>query len=211
MTGIYRDVREAEWYQNHAQPMTDENVLKQDNRQGKTVPQSDDTTPYTMLEQHLLLDLDHDGYKEPYICTVEFTSKQVIRLVSRIDSMEQITKNYKSEIVKITPTEYYTNYPFIPSPDGGVYGVGFGVLLGPLNESTNSLINQLVDAGTMSNTGGGFLGRGAKIRGGVYTFAPLEWKRVDSTGDDLRKNIYRSEEHTLNSSHSQQSRMPSSA
>ena len=190
MTGIYRDVRESEWYQNHAQPMTDENVLKQDNRQGKTVPQSDDTTPYTMLEQHLLLDLDHDGYKEPYICTVEFTSKQVIRLVSRIDSMEQITKNYKSEIVKITPTEYYTNYPFIPSPDGGVYGVGFGVLLGPLNESTNSLINQLVDAGTMSNTGGGFLGRGAKIRGGVYTFAPLEWKRVDSTGDDLRKSIY---------------------
>ena len=93
MTGIYRDVREAEWYQNHAQPMTDENVLKQDNRQGKTVPQSDDTTPYTMLEQHLLLDLDHDGYKEPYICTVEFTSKQVIRLVSRIDSMEQISKN----------------------------------------------------------------------------------------------------------------------
>ena len=42
----------------------------------------------------------------------------------------------------------------------------------------------------MQTTGGGFLGRGAKIRGGVYTIAPFEWKRVDSTGDDLRKSIF---------------------
>jgi len=35
-----------------------------------------------------------------------------------------------------------------------------------------------------------FLGRGAKIRGGVYTFAPFGWQRVDSTGDDLRKSIF---------------------
>jgi chaperonin GroES len=85
--------------------------------------------------------------------------------------------------------QYFTKYSFIPSPDGGIYDMGFGVLLGPLNESTDSIVNQLIDAGTMQNTKGGFLGRGAKIRGGVYTFAPLEWKRVDSSGDDLRKNI----------------------
>lgn len=48
----------------------------------------------------------------------------------------------------------------------------------------------LLDSGTMQTTAGGFLGRGAKIRGGVYTLAPFEWKRVDSTGDDLRKSIY---------------------
>lgn len=190
MTGIYRDVREMEWYQTDAKPMTDENTLKEDNRKGLTVPNTDDTTPYTFLEQHMWLDLDHDGYKEPYIATIEYNSQCVVRLVSRVDDMRQITKNYRDEIVKIDPTEYFTKYPFIPSPDGGVYDIGFGVLLGPLNESVNSLINQLVDAGTMSNTGGGFLGRGAKIRGGVYTFAPLEWKRVDSTGDDLRKSIY---------------------
>jgi len=41
----------------------------------------------------------------------------------------------------------------------------------------------------MQNSGGGFLGRGVKIRGGNYSFSPLEWKRVDSSGDDLRKNI----------------------
>src|SRR5262249_12957825 len=41
----------------------------------------------------------------------------------------------------------------------------------------------------LANSNGGFLGRGAKIRGGQYTFAPWEWKRVDSTGDDLRKSL----------------------
>jgi hypothetical protein len=42
----------------------------------------------------------------------------------------------------------------------------------------------------MSVTGGGFLGRGVKIKGGDYSFKPHEWKRVDSTGDDLRANIF---------------------
>ena len=35
----------------------------------------------------------------------------------------------------------------------------------------------------------GFLSRGIKLRGGNYNFAPLEWKHVDTTGDDLRKGI----------------------
>lgn len=190
MTGIYRDVSEEAWYQNVAIPLTDQNTMKEDKREGMDPPMGDDATPFTFLEQHLLLDLDGDGYKEPYICTIEYTSKCVMRLVARVDSERQVERTALGKIIRINQTEYYTKYPFIPSPDGGIYDIGFGSLLGPLNESTNSLINQLVDAGTMANTGGGFLGRGAKIRGGVYTFAPLEWKRVDSTGDDLRKSIY---------------------
>jgi chaperonin GroES len=162
---------------------------KEDKRTGEMIPQPTDATPFTFLEQHLLLDLDGDGYQEPYIATVEIGSRKLVRLVTRVERMQDISKNHKGEIITIKATEYFTKYGFIPSPDGSVYDIGFGVLLGPLNESTNSIINQLLDAGTMATTGGGFLGRGAKIRGGSYTFSPLEWKRVDSTGDDLRKNI----------------------
>ena len=190
MTGIYRDVREEGWYNSNATPISDSNTARADIRHGEMPPQSDDSTPYSILEQHLLLDLDKDGYKEPYICTIEANSKTVLRLVSRVDTMDDVLKNMKGEIIRIKPAEYFTKYGFIPSPDGGIYDIGFGVLLGPLNESVNSIMNQLIDAGTMSNSGGGFLGRGAKIRGGQYSFAPLEWKRVDSTGDDLRKNIF---------------------
>ena len=190
MTGVYCDVREENWYKSFAVTLTDRDTVYKDNRNGLNPPMTDDSTPYTMLEQHMWMDLDKDGYKEPYIVTIEYQSRAVLRIVSRVDDMKQIVKNYKGEIVRIMPTEYFTKYGFIPSPDGGVYDIGFGVLLGPLNESVNSILNQLIDAGTMSNSGGGFLGRGAKIRGGQYTFAPLEWKRVDSTGDDLRKNIF---------------------
>ena len=191
MRGTFRDVSDETWYQKAPapQPQQDAAAVKRDNRQGLVPPSTDETTPYTMLEQHVLLDLDQDGYAEPYIATIEETSQCLVRLVTGFDRETDIERNKEGKIISIRAIQYFTKYSFIPSPDGGIYDVGFGVLLGPLNESANSIINQLVDAGTMSVAAGGFLGRGAKIRGGVYTFAPLEWKRVDSTGDDLRKNI----------------------
>ena len=189
-SGIYLDILEAEWYQQPARPFRDKNQYREDQRLGMTEPSGDDTTPFTLLEQHCWIDMDGDGYQEPYVVTIEENSKRVLRMVTRFDTMDAVAKNEKGQIIRIKPVEYFTKYGFIPSPDGGIYDVGFGVLLGPINESVNSILNQLVDAGTMAVTAGGFLGRGAKIRGGQYTFAPLEWKRVDSTGDDLKKNIF---------------------
>lgn len=190
MRGAFRDIREETWY---AQPPSNNprpDAGQRDQRTGQTPPQSDQETPFSFLEQHIDLDLDDDGYAEPYIITVEETSGCCVRIVTRFERPEDIERNSRGEIITIRAREYFSKYPFIPSPDGGIYDVGFGVLLGPLNESTNAILNQLVDAGTMSNSAGGFLGRGAKIRGGIYTFAPLEWKRVDSTGEDLSKSIY---------------------
>jgi chaperonin GroES len=161
----------------------------QDLAQGNHQPQSDPGTPYEFIEQHRWEDLDGDGYKEPYIITVHKESRKVVRVVANYFE-SSIKRNSKGEILNIKPESYFTKYPFIPSPDGGFYDIGFGILLGPLNESINTIINQLVDAGTMANTAGGFLSRGIKIRGGNYNFAPMEWKHVDSTGEDLAKGIY---------------------
>lgn len=157
--------------------------------QGLTPPQSTDhSTPYEILEQHRYFDFDGDGYEEPYIIYVRRDTRKVARIVARYFE-SSVQRNNKNVILRITPEHCFTKYPFIPSPDGGFYDLGFGVLLGPLNESINTLINQLVDAGTMSVTAGGFLSRGIKVRGGNYSFTPLEWKHVDSTGDDLKKGI----------------------
>ena len=157
--------------------------------QGVDAPQAvDSSTPYEILEQHRYIDFDQDGYAEPYIVWVRRDTKQVLRIVARF-FMESIERNNSGKILCINPETYFTKFPFIPSPDGGFYDLGFGVLLGPLNESIDTIINQLVDAGTMANTAGGFLSRGIKIRGGNSNFAPLEWKHVDTTGDDLRKGI----------------------
>ena len=163
--------------------------LTQNKAQGMEAPQSTDpSTPYEILETHKFIDFDGDGYAEPYIVWVRRDTKQVLRIVARYFE-QSIERNPKGKILGIKAEQYFTKFPFIPSPDGGFYDLGFGVLLGPLNQSIDTLINQMIDAGTMANTAGGFLSRGIKMRGGNYNFAPLEWKHVDSTGDDLRKGI----------------------
>lgn len=192
--GEFRDVLEFDWYTSQPAPTATSYIAsdastQKDNRQGIHPPPPDRDTPFQFLEQHRTLDLDGDGYAEPYIVTIEETSQCVVRIVARWDKETQIERNAAGELVCIQPTEYFTKFGFIPSADSGIYDTGFGVLLGPINESVNTAINQLFDAGTMQNSLGGFLGRGAKIRGGEYSMAPWEWKRVDSTGDDLRKNI----------------------
>jgi len=166
--GLFKDVLEETWYQGPPVVQSSPQQQQTDNRLGVHPPASGDmTTPFTMLEQHCSCDLDQDGYAEPYIITLELSTKTVMRIVCRFDFEEDITRDADGDVISIRATEYFTKVPFIPSPDGGVYDIGFGVLLGPLNESTNSLINQLIDAGTMAVTAGGFLGKGAKIRGGV--------------------------------------------
>lgn len=164
-------------------------TLAQNKAQGFNSPEAiDDSTPFEILEQHRYIDFDGDGYAEPYIVWIRRDNKQVLRIVARYFS-NSIKRNDKGRILSIQPENYFTKFPFIPSPDGGFYDLGFGVLLGPLNESIDTILNQLIDCGTMANTAGGFLARGIKIRGGNYNFAPLEWKHVDTTGDDLRKGI----------------------
>ncbi len=192
--GLWKDVGDGRPSQADS---NQSNTLKQaqDKAQGTTPPQSTDTsTPYEILEHHCYWDFDGDGYAEPYIIYVRRDTKKVARIVARyFESSIQYKKDKDGKstgtILSITPEHCFTKYPFIPSPDGGFYDLGFGTLLGPLNESINTLINQLTDAGTMSVTAGGFLSRGIKLRGGNLTFTPLEWKHVDTTGDDLRKGI----------------------
>jgi chaperonin GroES len=151
-------------------------------------PMVDATTPFTILEQHTFLDLDDDGYKEPYIVTVHLESKRVLRIAARFDE-DTIDMDDEGNLRKITPIQYYTKFGFVPNPDGSFYDIGFGLLLGPLNESVNTLINQLVDAGSLANMQAGFLGKGLRLRNGDTKFSLGEWKQVNATGDDLRKQI----------------------
>jgi chaperonin GroES len=153
-----------------------------------TPTQADSTTPYIFIEQHTYLDLDKDGYKEPYIVTFHKATSKVFRITARYDDK---TTFYTEEdkLAKIEPIQYYTKFGFVPNPDGGFYDIGFGLLLGPINESVNTLINQLVDAGTLNNLQNGFIGKGLRLKMGETRFTPGEWKVVNSTGDDLKKQI----------------------
>ena len=149
----------------------------------------DDTTPYTILEQHAYLDLDGDGYTEPYIITVDENSRKVLRIVPRFD-LDSVLVDEKEQVISIDTIQYYTKYSFIPNPDGGFYDIGFGRLLGPINDSANTIINQLVDAGSLSNLQSGFIGKGLRMKMGESRFQPGEWKVVNATGDDIKKQVF---------------------
>ena len=159
---------------------------------------SDEETPHLFLEQHRWYDLDDDGYQEPYIVTVHEESQKLVRIAPRFatdgiirKSNDDGTSNAEGPIIKIVPEQYFTRYLFMPSIDGGFYGMGFGSLLMSNNSAVNTLINQLIDAGTLSNRQSGFLGRGLRIgRGKSIQLKAGEWKPVESTGDDLRKNVF---------------------
>ena len=175
LAGVYRDV-----------DLGDPPIYEDDlsNLSGK----HDETTPFQFIEQHCYYDIDDDGYPEPYIVTFERASGTVVRITARFE-VEGMRLNDKGKLASIEPIHYYTKYGFIPNADGSFYDIGFGVLLGPLNDSVNTLINQLVDAGHLNNLQAGFLGKGLKLKMGEHRFKPGEWKTINSTADDLKKQI----------------------
>ena len=181
--GIYLDVKLGDPQQEANDPTTSINRAFQRNTS------DDNATPYLVLEQHTYFDLDGDGYPEPYIVTVEEATKKVLRILPRFNE-EGVMINDKNKIMSIEAKQYYTKYGFIPNPDGGFYDIGFGRLLGPLNNSANTIINQLVDAGSLSNLQAGFIGKGLRIKMGESRFQPGEWKSVNAVGDDLKKQIF---------------------
>ena len=148
---------------------------------------ADDYSLQELYEVHCLLDLDEDGYKEPYVATIREEDGKILRLVANHtdETMEYIA----DKLVAIHAKEYFTHYYFLPDPESKTHGIGFGTMIGPINEAVNTIINQLTDAGHMHTLGGGFLSRGVRIKGGDVKFKPNEWKTVNSSGDDLRKGI----------------------
>lgn len=170
----------------------------------------DTEEPQQMLEQHCLIDLDKDGYKEPYIVTLHKDTQQILRITANYDydtifikeadqflslydlKQQGITDFSGLKLARLTPVQYFTKFSFFPSPDGGIYDYGFGQILYPINESINSSINQMNDAGTLQNAGGGFYSKNLLTdKKGTIQIAPGEYKAVDNiTGGSIRDAIY---------------------
>lgn len=168
---------------------------------------SDPHSLVTVLEQFRLIDMDDDGLAEPYVVTLT-EQGAVFRIVACYDpdGMFFVSQEFNGQmalpdmlaqgvpqdarLARIERREYIAKYGFIPAPDGTFFDIGLGTLTDPLGAAVNTLINQLIDAGTLSNMQGGFLGGGTKLRGGNMRFSPGEWKRVEgATSGPLRDNI----------------------
>jgi chaperonin GroES len=169
-------------------------------------------------EQHRCEDIDGDGYPEHYVVTCT-TEGKVARIVpcfgpeditvqasdgSQIAKLDKVFRDFnvpiddvealdavlaETRIVKIDRRQYFTKYGFIPSPDGSFYDIGFGDLLENVTGLIDTLQNQMIDAASLANAGGGFVGSGVNIRGGSFRFQIGEWKRVDAGPGALQDNF----------------------
>jgi chaperonin GroES len=152
----------------------------------KRPDEQDRDAPHLFLEQHRLLDLDDDGYSEPYIVTVHHSSATVVRIVANYD--KDTISIQDGKVAAIRKQQYYVKYMFLPAPDGGFYGLGFGWLLNDIGEAINTSTNQQLDAATVANVQGGLVSDSLGIKERKITLAPGEWKVIKSSGR-LQDNV----------------------
>ena len=161
----------------------DSNIpISVDKATGETKP-SETEEQVLILEQHRLLDIDEDGISEPYIVTVEYDSGLVLSIMERWDN-DPLTG-------KQLTFEYFTAYPFIPNPESWC-GFGFGMFMEGLNESANTVLNQLIDSGTLANVlcMSGFINKRSGLKKGQIRAKLGEFVEVDANSSDFAKDIF---------------------
>ena len=148
----------------------------------------DDQGPQTFLEQHRYWDSDDDGLEEPWIITVHEASQTIVRMVPNFVTEDVAYDDEK--IISIKRARYFVKIPFIPDPDGGFYDIGFGKLLESISDIVDTNLNQMLDAATLQNAGGGLMGKGLKLGKSKITRRPGEYTTVDAPGGKIRESVY---------------------
>lgn len=142
---------------------------------------------YTFIEMHTRLDLDADGYDEPYIVFLHKESGKIARIQRLYLPEDVIRENEK--VIYIKPFQSFVPYSFFLDIEGGFFGRGLGHYQAGTQEAISTSLNMFIDAVHLSNTGGGFVSEEIRIAGGTMRFQPGEYKRVKASLDALQQGI----------------------
>lgn len=99
------------------------------------------------------IDLDGDGLDEPYEIIIWDEHEKVVALYPAYDE-EGIFTNDDGQIVRVEMADMFTQYRFLPDPEGGPMGLGWGIMLCDMFDTLNTSVRQLMDAGTLANLAG---------------------------------------------------------
>lgn len=153
----------------------------------------DEQAPRVLLEQHRLEDLDGDGIEEPYVITVDKETQQVLRIEAGFTEKD-VGFDSDGQVIAVRRWMPFVDFPFLPDPKGGFYGIGFGKLLESVTAVLNTSINQLLDAGHAQVAGGGFITAGLRIQGAgqssTIRFKPGEFKTVNTPSGIARDAVW---------------------
>lgn len=180
--------------------------MSETDEENESQAESDKISIY--LEQQTWLDLDEDGYEEPYTVMVHKGSSKVLRIVPRYNYEDVLLKDEKNqtsiklsdainelvdyanmEVIKITPNSNVTKYGFIHNPDGGLLDVGYFHLLAGVNGAINVTTNQLINAGNLANLQGGWTAKGMREKLGNMRIKPGSYQQTNLNAQDLQTGI----------------------
>lgn len=145
---------------------------------------------HELLEIHCWADLDGDGYPEPWVVVMHKASQEILRISPRFAPEDVEIDSITDRIIRINPEQYYVHYKYWDDPEGKILGIGLGTLVSDTNEAVTSLFNQLIDAGSLSNYQGGFIGADLRIRRKRTEVDLGDWISVDSDGMELKEGIF---------------------
>ena len=158
---------------------------------------NDSDSLHVILEHHTFLDLDQDGYAEPYIVWIYKESGDILRILPRFteesvvrDKLNITTakdsvdadgdeEEERGDIIYIKPELYYIKFGFIPDPNGSIYDIGFGHLLNSISAVVNTNLNQIIDAASIRVKGGGIYS--GRLQAGAKTLRIGEWLQASDT------------------------------
>ena len=149
-----------------------------------------ETQSYDFIESHCDIDLDDDGYSEPYIAVIN--DGKCVSLTPRFLGTD-IKTNKKGEVVRVEGEQFFTQTIFIPDPAGSNTGMGYGILLADMFDVIDTNTNQMIDAGTLNNTaantglirvGGRIGGRaGGRLKKGNYELTLGQLTAIEGSGN----------------------------
>ena len=160
---------------------------------------TDEDKKYRIVQMHAWFDLDGDEYQEPYILTFNKSDWKLLSIVPRFDAdslvykFEPTAPEESRELIGIEAVNYLTSYEYCPSPDGSALGMGLGHVIQGMARVRNASINQIQDAGTLMNLGGGWIKKGAFRDDGAQIFTPGEYKIADGidTASSLADSFFK--------------------
>lgn len=111
----------------------------------------------------------------------------VVTILKETQEILAIRRNWDEDDSRERPVQHMTHYRYIPG--FGPYGFGLMHLIGGFAKGATAMLQQLVDAGTLSNLPGGFKSRGMRIKGDDTPIAPGVFRDVDVGSGTMKDNI----------------------
>jgi len=120
---------------------------------------------------------------------IDVIGEETVRAQQAGEALPEVADISNLQLIRVEPVEQITKYGFIPSPNGTFLDLGYAHLLAAITQGVNTTTNQLTDAGTLRNTGGGFMAKGFRKKMGPVKLKIGQYQSTNIAAKDLHAGI----------------------